>query len=120
MVKKLLSLSLLGLLISCQSTPHVENPEISPDNDTIVANAPHIKPSKWAVRISQFYQADATSEITPYINTIRSFDSVTEENYCSEENMQKIANAIELNPSSLFAYFHQYVCATNSNSHKQS
>lgn len=69
----------------------------------------------WAEKVNQFYRADASTVILPYINTIRSFDEVDEDDLCNGASEQRINLALSLNPSSLYANFYISRCAIENN-----
>jgi len=101
------------LLVSCTTTTKNITPaplEYKKQNTTFqLPDDAELK--AWAYQINQFYMADAETVILPYINLIRSFDEVREDEYCSRENNEKITSALKLNPSSLFAYIQLNSCS---------
>lgn len=113
MLRNALYLSLFLILFSCKST--TENissiPIESHKQDSISLLPENIDSQSWAYQIKQFYISDAETVILPYINLVRSFDEVKEDEYCSIDSNNKISSALKLNPSSLFAHIQLYSCA---------
>lgn len=67
---------------------------------------------KWQEAIDTFAQAPVDEVLTPYMRLISNLNHHPEHNWCTDNVLGLVNQAIALNPSSLVAYSMLYTCAT--------
>ncbi len=65
----------------------------------------------WLSTITDFYYADLQGVKLPYVSLVNELESWPAADYCSENQMSKIAQTLELNPSSVLGYDLVAYCA---------
>ena len=62
-------------------------------------------------KIEDFYYADSSTTILPYVSIIRQFDNMSAQQFCHPTSKSKLEQALALNPTSLLVNSQLFKCA---------
>jgi len=102
--------------VGCATQPVSNSEKQHKDIDSLGFNSDGLDENglKWLDKVGAFYFADLQTVKMPYISLLNELENWPAADYCADAQMQKIRQALALNPSSVLAYDLTAYCAKRS------